>query len=425
MHASKSCDLARFSPLASGGAFFGASAITRPSSRSSSSKIAAAAADVSAAFTVGLQSPVATSPPTRTSAIKRGSWSRLAASRETRYVGVSPRFWQSSLRMDFAVLVTVPSHMDGAASRCAGCSDTRGRHGSLFSSPRAVWSEARVSAGRARALRRGADEIVARSSELAGEIASATAVLLLRACDSDAGRADGLLALAPTPALATSAASFKLARAPATMPRTRRIHSSAAAKEPGLPTALGLTHAPRTVDLAQRPDDSHLWLKTQLIDGSWLGLLALVVTRSSAAPRSSPRSASPRRAPRGVRASRSCSTERCSTSDSWPTASRNRSGARCPSGPSRSSSRRPPRRWYRTARAQSSDSSTSRRRRSHSPLALDLRALLRAARTPRRLLPRAAPPDPPLSPLVDLHKVHHEPTKSRSPCTPSTSICPI
>ena len=46
--------------------------------------------------------------------MKRGSWSRLAASRETRYVGVSPRFWQSSLRMDFAVLV------DGAVAhgRC-------------------------------------------------------------------------------------------------------------------------------------------------------------------------------------------------------------------------------------------------------------------------------------------------------------------
>ena len=83
-----------------------------------------------------------------------------------------------------------------------------------------------------------------------------------------------VLALAPTPALATSAASFKLARAPATMPRTRDIHSSAAKQ---LPAALGLTHAPRTVDLAQRPDE-HLWLKTQLIDYTWLGLLALVVT---------------------------------------------------------------------------------------------------------------------------------------------------
>ena len=73
-----------------------------------------------------------------------------------------------------------------------------------------------------------------------------------------------LLALAPTPALVTSAASFKLARAPATMPRNRDIHSSAAKQ---LPAALGLTHAPRTADLAQRPH-GYLWLKTQLIDYS-------------------------------------------------------------------------------------------------------------------------------------------------------------
>ena len=101
------------------------------------------------------------------------------------------------------------------------------------------------------------------------------------------------VALTPTPALAASAANFALTPPEAMLrkstvaastellararvaPRTRNIHSSAAKQL--LPTALGLTHAPRTVDLAQR-DDSHLWLKTQLIDYSWLALLALVVT---------------------------------------------------------------------------------------------------------------------------------------------------
>ena len=101
------------------------------------------------------------------------------------------------------------------------------------------------------------------------------------------------LALAPTPALSVSAANFALTRPDATLimrsvrtsselltraraaPRTRRIHSSAAKQL--LPAALGLTHAPR-VEPSHRPDDSHLWLKTQLIDYSWLGLLALVVT---------------------------------------------------------------------------------------------------------------------------------------------------
>ena len=102
------------------------------------------------------------------------------------------------------------------------------------------------------------------------------------------------LALVPTPVLAASAANFALMRPEATLrkssvgastelltraraaPRARHIRSSAATRL--LPNALGLTHAPRDTGHAHRPDDSNLWLKTQLIDYGWLALLALVVT---------------------------------------------------------------------------------------------------------------------------------------------------
>ena len=104
-----------------------------------------------------------------------------------------------------------------------------------------------------------------------------------------------------------------------------------------------------------------------------------------------------------------------------------RSGVRCPSGPSRSSSRRPPRRWYRTARAPSSGSSTSRRRRSPFPFWLSIFGPFYALLALRDVFFLG-----PLHPILhshrwwSLHKVHHARSlrSLRSPCTPSTSTCP-